>query len=269
MRLIGNIFKTIIGIVTSIVAVGCNIKGEEVKTYYGPAPAPEPQQAEDPEIVPSAKDIDEPPADIYGPPEAFFDEPDPVPEVEEEPPAGIYGPPEGFELQPEDTPSETNENEQDIPLSVKTNHPVPGYNVAPVKLKQDADEQTINEPIVRDIQGKYITLDATLLYITPEKNYRTVKLKPGKNKGIVEGSVGEIYIDDQLVTNGRLKITKINTASCLAITNATVEQLKAATKVVIKIPDNSAQAKPIPKSSDEYRILYGMPGMTSNGIIKK
>ena len=69
MRLIGNLFKTIVGIVTSIVTVGC--KGEDVKCYYGPAPAPEPPQAEEPELVPSAKDIDEPPADIYGPPESL------------------------------------------------------------------------------------------------------------------------------------------------------------------------------------------------------
>ena len=110
MRLFGNLFKTIVGIVTSLVAVGC--KGEEIKTYYGPAPAP---QAEEPVLVPSAKDIDEPPADIYGPPEAFGNAPEPDPVVEE-PPTAIYGPPEAFTPPPaQPTPKNKEDSAEQAP----------------------------------------------------------------------------------------------------------------------------------------------------------
>ncbi len=81
---INKLFKAIIGVVSSVVAVGCShVKEEEVRCYYGPAPTPEVQE---PKPSPAASDEGREQENV---------EPAPLPKVEEEP-TKIYGPPEAL-----------------------------------------------------------------------------------------------------------------------------------------------------------------------------
>ena len=135
MRLIGNFFKAIVGVVTSIAAVvsgGC-MKHEEVKCYYGPAPVqtaePEGNDVGEPELVPSARDIDEEPLDVYGPP-PFEEDPVDIPPEDVEVPAAIYGPPEAFGLEPEVPAPELRDEPQ--PLPKDEGKVIALYGVSPV-----------------------------------------------------------------------------------------------------------------------------------------
>ena len=167
MRLVGNLFKVIVGIVGSIVAVGCDhFKGEEVKTYYGPVPVPKENAApQDPALVPSAKDIEEPPSDIYGPPEMFGNAPDPLPEVEEEP-KKIYGPPEGVQPEPE-------------PLPQIVENPKPVYGPPPEDL----------DPVVASRYG-----ELRITNITTAGGDRLVLTleHAGSDQGVKQGATGAL-----------------------------------------------------------------------------
>ncbi len=136
MRLIGNIFKAVVGVVTSIAAIissGC-VKHEEVKCYYGPAPTqttePEQPNPGEPETVPSASDIEEVPQDVYGPPPFEEDPVDIAPEMNEEPTA-IYGPPEAFEKAP-DLPAPELSDTEPAPLPKDSGKVIALYGVSPV-----------------------------------------------------------------------------------------------------------------------------------------
>ncbi len=76
---------------------------ENVQTTHDPG--------HNPDIQPSPKDIDVPPAAIYGPPEMLdnsksIDEANVIPKDIDNPPADIYGPPEMFDNNAPDEPAD-------------------------------------------------------------------------------------------------------------------------------------------------------------------
>ncbi|MBO4351603.1 MAG: hypothetical protein J6A01_11755 [Proteobacteria bacterium] len=235
MRLIGHVFKTIVGIVSSIAAVvssGC-IKSEEVKCYYGPAPVETAEQEQndigDPELVPSARDIEEEPLDVYGPPPF---EADPIDEVEEVP-TTIYGPPEAFNREPELPQPEL----MDSPKIVAYYGPLP-----------DDSKDSIQPN----------TIKADLLVITPEDDHRcSIKLRAGKKDGVVVGAVGTLYINNTNETV-QFTVTNVQNLTCIATVNASLEQLKKTTKAVIHLSDTSITPQPLPKDEGKVIALYGV-----------
>ncbi len=237
MRLIGNIFKAVVGVVTSIAAVissGC-MKHEEVKCYYGPAPAqtaePEQPNPGEPELVPSSRDIEEEPLDVYGPP-PFEEEPvDIAPEMNEEPTA-IYGPPESFGLDP------------DVPEPELMDASVVAYYGPP--------------PDDPDASGKSAAISAQLMMITPEDDHFILRVNAGKNKGVQVGAAGELYIGSEIVKNGDFTVTKVQSNACFAQTNVPMEQLSKVTKVIIRNPDNRIKPQPLPKDEGKVIALYGV-----------
>ncbi|MBO4351604.1 MAG: hypothetical protein J6A01_11760 [Proteobacteria bacterium] len=282
MRLIGHVFKAIVGIVSSIAAVvssGC-VKSEEVKCYYGPAPVEtaehEQNDTGDPERVPSVRDIEQEPLDvygpppfeeepveavedvpttIYGPPEAFRKDSELVPELRDEEPAKIYGPPEALNGVSNSPERELRGDQQKIQ---SPQYPVdnPGITVAyygvyvppesltPKKITISKEQEQLipKKPIVDDIKGQYKSIDADLLSVTPHKKDTQIKISVGSKDGVTTDSVGELYIGDELVKNGRFKITKINDRNSIALTNAPSELVKSATKLIVKIPVNSTKS---------------------------
>ena len=80
MKLLSKCFQVLAGIAAAILPMGCD-RSENIKTIYGPPemmghgnaqPAPAQPAAQD--VTPDDYEIDNPPGDVYGPPE-WFEEP--------------------------------------------------------------------------------------------------------------------------------------------------------------------------------------------------
>ena len=237
MRLISNIFKVVVGVVTSIAAVvssGC-MKHEEVKCYYGPAPVktetPDPNEMDEPELVPSAREIDEEPLDVYGPP-PFEEDPVDIPQDNVEEPTAIYGPPEAFGLDP------------DVPEPELMDESVVAYYGPP--------------PDDTDVSDNSAAISAQLLTITPEDNHFILRLNAGKKKGVQVGAAGELYIGNEIVKIGDFTVTKVQSNTCFAQTDVPMEQLKKVTKIIIRNPDNRIKPQPLPEDEGKVIALYGV-----------
>ena len=98
MKLLSKCFQVLAGIAAAILPMGCD-RSENIKTIYGPPemmghgnaqPAPAQPAAQD--VTPDDYEIDNPPGDVYGPPEWFEGGRDAEEEV-----VAVYGPPEWFE----------------------------------------------------------------------------------------------------------------------------------------------------------------------------
>ena len=146
MKLFGRISKAIVGAVSAIAAVissGC-VRQEEVKCYYGPAPAPDKvEEAPAPELVPKAADIEEEPTDVYGPPSFFGGPEEPV---EEDPEPALPEPEltDGDEAVPK--------LEDGDPGRVVAYYGVQPVEVKPRKKGGKKDEAVIEpQPLPRDV----------------------------------------------------------------------------------------------------------------------
>lgn len=118
-----------------------------------------------------------------------------------------------------------------------------GY-VAPAEVKSlnqktsaVATEKKAVQPIVGDLKGRYKTLQADVMSVTNKKNGAQFKINVGRSQGVREGSIGEIYVDGQLLEGGRFKITSILDSGSIALTNASAKDVKNASKIVVKIPE--------------------------------
>lgn len=91
--------------------------------------------------------------------------------------------------------------------------------------------------IVSDIKGKFISIDADILGITPLKSGTKIKLNVGRKDGVKNGAIGEIYVDGKILEGGRFKIDSIQEKNCIALTNASPADVKKAKRFVVKVPE--------------------------------
>ena len=106
-----------------------------------------------------------------------------------------------------------------------------------MKTSAVATEKESVKPIVADIKGRHKKIDAEILSVTSRKKGAQFKINVGKSNGVREGSVGEIYVDGQILEGGRFKVDKILDSSSIVVTNASAKDVKRASKVVVKVPE--------------------------------
>ena len=99
-----------------------------------------------------------------------------------------------------------------------------------------ASETENYKPICADIKGKYHTIDADVKVITKKGSGSQIKLGVGKKQGVVEGSIGEIYINGKILEGGRIKIESISDNNCTGVSNAPKTVVEKASKFIVKVP---------------------------------
>ena len=105
------------------------------------------------------------------------------------------------------------------------------------KTSSVSNEKKAIKPIVGDLKGRYTTIQAEVMSVTNKKDSTQFKISAGRAQGVREGSIGEIYVDGQLLQGGRFKITSILETGSIAVTNASAKDVKNASKIVVKIPE--------------------------------
>ena len=105
------------------------------------------------------------------------------------------------------------------------------------KTSSVSNEKKAIKPIVSDLKGRYTTIQAEVMSVTNKKDSTQFKISAGRAQGVREGSIGEIYVDGQLLQGGRFKITSILETGSIAVTNASAKDVKNASKIVVKIPE--------------------------------
>ncbi len=100
-----------------------------------------------------------------------------------------------------------------------------------------SDEKKAVTPIVADLKGRYKTIQADVMSVTNKKTGTQFKISVGRNQGVREGAIGEIYVGGELLQGGRFKITSILESGSIALTNADAKDVKRASKIIVKIPE--------------------------------
>ncbi|MFA5623667.1 MAG: hypothetical protein WC966_01230 [Bradymonadales bacterium] len=93
------------------------------------------------------------------------------------------------------------------------------------------------KPIVGDIKGPHVKIEASALLVTSTKTGARIKLSAGRRQGVREGAVGDIYVDGAILEGGRFKMEKVNEDNCFVLSNAPAHEVKKASSFVIKSPN--------------------------------
>lgn len=128
------------------------------------------------------------------------------------------------------------------PTVIRPSSSAPSFSPAEVRTIDNtssavSSQKKAPKPIVSDIKGKYTSIDADILGITPRKSNTQIRLNVGRKAGVKDGAIGEIYVDGKILQGGRFKIDKVLDNNCIAITNASPADVKKANRFVVKIPD--------------------------------
>ncbi|MBQ9394442.1 MAG: hypothetical protein IJU23_02855 [Proteobacteria bacterium] len=128
------------------------------------------------------------------------------------------------------------------PTIVRTNDGGGSVSAAEVRTLNSSSGEVSNEkaaitPICDDLKGRVKKVEAQPLNITALKKGTKIKLNVGSNDGVQPSAVGDIYVNGKILEGGRFRVDQISEKYCFVTTNAPPEDVKRASKFVVKSPD--------------------------------